>query len=95
MPEAGRLGQPNREYRDRLRVNSVMSSCLLWRSQIALLPTDSIGLHRVGAYLRLMNKAAPGAPQGPVLESDTGRGNVLNLCAGLAFGTTRPRRRAR
>jgi hypothetical protein len=92
VPEAGLPGQPNREYRDHLRVNSV---CLLWRSQITLLPTDSIGLHRVGAYLRLMNKAAPGAPQGPVLEPHTGRGNVLNLCAGLAFGTTRPRRRSR
>jgi len=77
-----------------LRVNSVMSSSLLWRSQIAVLPAGSIGLHRVGAYLRFMNKAAIGTPQGQVLESGTGCGNVPNLGARLAFGTRRPRRRA-
>lgn len=60
-----------------------------------MLPAGSIGLHRVGAYLRLMNKAALGTPQGPVLELGTGDRYVKNLRARLTFGTTRPRRRAR
>jgi hypothetical protein len=42
-----------------------------------------------------VNVAASGAPQGPVLEAGTSRGNALNLHARLAFETTRPRRRAR
>lgn len=33
-----------------------------------MLPADNIGLHRIGVYLRLVDKAALGAPQGPVLE---------------------------
>jgi hypothetical protein len=60
-----------------------------------MLSADSIGLHRVSAYLGLMNKAAPGAPQGPVLESGTGCGSALDLHAQLASGTTRPCCRAR
>jgi hypothetical protein len=47
-----------------LLVSSVMSSFLLLRSHVAVLPADSIGPHRVGVYLRLMNKAAVNAPQG-------------------------------
>ena len=79
-----------------LRVSSVMSSALMWRSQLAVVPADGIiGLHRVGVYLRLLNKATPSAPQRPVLESGTGRSNVLNLHARLALGTTRPCRCAR
>jgi hypothetical protein len=70
-----------------------MLSSLLWRSQVATRPADSFGLHRVGAYLRLMNKAALSAPQGPVLESGTGCGNALNRHARFASGT-RSRRRA-
>ena len=50
-----------------------MSSSLLRRSQVAVLPADSIGLHRIGGYLRLVVKAAPSAPQGPVLEPGTFR----------------------
>jgi hypothetical protein len=42
-----------------------------------------------------MNQAATGAPQGPVLEPGAGCGNVPNLRARLAFGTTRLRRRAK
>ena len=72
-----------------------MSLSLLGCLQIGVLPAGSIGLHRVGAYLRLMNKAAIGALQGPVLEPGAGYGNVPNLRARLAFGTTRLRRRAR
>jgi len=48
-----------------------MSSSSLWPSQVAVFPTDSIGLHRVGGHPRLINKAAPDAPQGPVLEPST------------------------
>lgn len=36
--------------------------------QVAVLPADGIGLHQVGVYLRLVDKTALGAPQGPVLE---------------------------
>jgi hypothetical protein len=42
-----------------------------------------------------MDMAASGAPQGPVLESGTSRGDALNLHARLAFETTGPLRRAR
>jgi hypothetical protein len=45
-----------------------MSSSLQWRSQVAVLLADSIGFRLVGAYLRLVDKAALGAAQGPVLE---------------------------
>jgi hypothetical protein len=41
-----------------------------------------------------MDMAAFDAPEGPVLESGTSRGNALNLHARLAFETTRPFRRA-
>ena len=45
-----------------------MSSSFLWRRQVAVLPADRVGLHRVGVYLRLMDKAAFNASQCPVLE---------------------------
>jgi hypothetical protein len=32
-----------------------MSSSLLWHSQVAVLPADRIGLHRVGVYLHRTN----------------------------------------
>jgi hypothetical protein len=44
----------------------------------------------VGGDLRLMDMAASGAPQGPVLESGTSRRNALNLHARLAFETPAP-----
>jgi hypothetical protein len=78
-----------------LCVTSVISSSLLWRCPVAVLPADRIGLHRVGAYLRLMDKTAFDASQCPVLETDTSCGNALDLGARPAFGTTRPRRAAR
>jgi hypothetical protein len=40
-----------------------MSSSLLWRTQVAVLPADRNGLNRVGVYLRLMDKAAFDASQ--------------------------------
>jgi hypothetical protein len=49
----------------------------------------------VGADLGLMDVAASGAPQGPVLETGTSGGNALNLHARLAYETTRPLGRAR
>jgi hypothetical protein len=42
-----------------------------------------------------MDMVAPGASQGPVLESGSRRGNTLNLHTRLAFEATRPFRRAR
>jgi hypothetical protein len=33
-----------------------------WHSQVAALPADSIGFHRVVVYLRLVDKPALGAP---------------------------------
>jgi hypothetical protein len=87
-------GQPNRDYRDRCA--SVLSCHRLYcGALVAVLPADSIGLHRVGVYLRLVDKAAFDASQCPVLEAGTCCGNALDLHARLAFGTTRPRRRAR
>jgi hypothetical protein len=58
-------------------------------------PAPGVGVHGVGGDLRLMDMAAPGAPQGPVLEPGTSRDNALNLHARLAFEATRPLRRAR
>jgi hypothetical protein len=46
-------------------------------------------------YLRLVDKAALSAPQGPVLEPRTCGSNILDLHARLAFRTTRPPRHAR
>jgi hypothetical protein len=63
--------------------------------EFAIEPAPSIGVHGIGSDLRLMDMAAPGAAQGPVLESGTGGGNVLNLHARLAFETPGPFRRAR
>src|ERR1700694_44656 len=54
-----------------LGVSGFMSSSLLRRSQVAVLPAGSIGLQRVGVYLRLVDKPALSAPQGPMLESVT------------------------
>jgi hypothetical protein len=62
-----------------------MSSSLLWRTQVAVLPAVRNGLHRVGAYLRLMDKAAFDASQCPVLETGTSCGNALDLRARLAI----------
>ena len=59
-----------------------------------LQPIES-DFHGVGVYLRLMDKAAFDASQCPVLETGTSCGSALDLRARLAFGTTRPRRRAR
>ena len=70
-----------------------MSSSLLWRSQVAVHPAVSIGLHRVGADLSLVDEAAFDASQCPVLKAGTSCGNTLDFHARLAFETTRPRRR--
>jgi hypothetical protein len=40
-----------------------------------------IGVHGVRGDLGLMDVAASGAPQGPVLETGTSCGNALNLHA--------------
>ena len=50
---------------------------------------------RAGADLHLINKAAFGASQCPVLEAGTNRGNALDFHARLALGATRPYRGAR
>ena len=71
--------QPNRDDRDRCASILSCHQSSLRRSQVAVFPADGIGSHRVGAYLRFVNKAAPSAPQGPVLKPGTGYGNVLNL----------------
>jgi hypothetical protein len=78
-----------------LRISSVMSSSLLWRSQVAVLPTNRIRLHRIGVYLRLMDKTAFDASHCPMLKAGASCDNALHLHARLAFETTRPRRRAR
>jgi hypothetical protein len=62
---------------------------------LAVEPAPSIRVYGVGGDLRFADIATLGAPQGPVLESGTGRGDALNLHARLAFEATRPRRRAR
>jgi hypothetical protein len=68
---------------------------LLGRFEFAIEPTPRVGVHGVGGDLRLMDMAASGAAQGPVLEAGTRRGDALDLHARLAFETTRPFRRAR
>jgi hypothetical protein len=65
-----------------------MSSSSLWPSQVAVFPTDGIGLHRFGGDLRLINKAAPDAPQGQVLEPSTGRRKFRTSCTRLTLRTT-------
>ena len=70
-----------------------MSSSLLWRSQVAVHPAVSIGLHRVGADLSLVDEATFDASQSPVLKTGPSCGNTLDFHARLAFETTRPRRR--
>ncbi len=45
-----------------LGVSGFISSSLPWRSQGRWLPADSIVFHRVGVYLRLVDKPALGAP---------------------------------
>ena len=67
----------------------------LRRSEFAIEPALSVVVHGVGVNLRLMDKAAFGAPQGPVLESGTSRGNALNVQVRLALETAGPLGRAR
>jgi hypothetical protein len=50
--------------------------------------------HWVGVDLRLMNKAAFGASECPVLEAGTGCGNALDFHTRLAFRASRPCRSA-
>lgn len=50
-------------------VRGFMSSSLRWRSQVAALPAARF--HRARVHLRLVDKPALSAPQGPVLEPGT------------------------
>jgi hypothetical protein len=70
-------------------------SSLFRRFEFAMEPAPSGCVHGVGWDLRLMDMAAFGASQGPVLEAGTSRGNALNVHGRLAFETTGSLRRAR
>jgi hypothetical protein len=78
-------GQPNRDYPDRCA--SVLSCHRPYCGELRSLcfPAVRNGLHRVGAYLRLMDKAAFDASQCRVLETGTSCGNALVLRARLAI----------
>jgi hypothetical protein len=67
---------------------------LFGRFESAIEPVPRVRSHGIGRDLRLVEVAASGAPQGPVLESGTRPGNALNLHARLAFETTGPSDRA-
>jgi hypothetical protein len=52
-------------------------------------PAQSAGVHGINVHLRLIDMAAFGAPQGPVLKAGSRGDSALDCHAGLASGTAR------